>query len=300
MKRAMRRLMVAGVTCVLLTAFGAHAGVPEDSESARQALAAGKYNQVVELTKKISQSSPGLVINWYRMAIASAKTSDFAQAQKALEMAMTLDPSLSFSSSPERVRKLKFDIAKRLKQGSTDGITPEVFVEPAEAKVPDAVNPVVLTEPSKAFQPLDSNLNVWMVGFVLLSIFIAGILAFILDRQLQQRKINKQKELALKPLEELIEYVRDNSFLLMERLALHGHKDTALFQSLDKSLTVLELESGRARESLISSNKDVAVADIRVKMTPALKILGKVSPSQLHQSALSNALKNKKALQGAA
>ena len=64
MKRAMKRLMVAGVTCVLFAAVGAHAGVPEDSESARQALAAGKYNQVVELTKKICKHlkiDPGLI-----------------------------------------------------------------------------------------------------------------------------------------------------------------------------------------------------------------------------------------------
>lgn len=296
----MKRLMTTGITAFLLASVGANAGVTEDSESARVALAAGDYKQVVDLSKKISQTSPEMVINWYRMAIASARTSDFAQAQKALDMAMKLDPSLSFSTSPERVHKLLLDISKKLKPETTAGISPEVYIEPPDEKPPIATNLVTLTEPVRTLQPLDTNQTIWMVGFVILSLLVASVLAFILNRQFHQRKSNRQKELALKPLEELIEYVRDNSFLLMERLALHGHKDTALFQSLDKSLTVLELESGRARESLVSSNKDVAVADIRVKMTPALKILGKVSPSELHQSALSNALKNKKTLQGAA
>lgn len=289
-------------------------------EDAAVALKERRYERVIVITKRVAITNPGSASNWYRMAIASARLGDYGVADAALKEARKNDPSLKFASTPERVSKLQSDINSGLNASTAALPTPAPVpaeaddqIDPSATRATAAESAVTLamekmethltaveklvgamTAGQQATQSSGSQVQttiaIYATGFAVVSLSFGLLLAYALRKQtgkLQQAKI---RDVVTMPLDELITFNRDNSFVLMERLVLHGHKETALYQSLVRSLISLEQESGKSRIDVKSIVHRVALPDTEKSLEPKPMILGKDDSKNLHQSAASAAL----------
>lgn len=311
MINAIVRMSLAGL--LMSAAAGAWAtSADDDIEAARIALKEARYAQVITLTQKVAQTNPNVAPNWYRMAIAAVKMGDHALASKSLQTAQSLDPSLSFASTPARVEALQSQITAGLDQKDPAAVL-EIDAAAIDKKAVEGVQAnasalaaigtqltnieqqIKASGESKSVsapQPpaLASGMAVWIVGFVLLTLMAGGMMLRQLRSRLREIHAAKNRDIAIMPLDDLVTFNRDNSFILMERLRMHGHKDTALYQSLLRSLAALETESGRARVEVSKLSIGVALSDVHHEMTPRAMVLGKDDPHRLHQSAARKAL----------
>lgn len=282
------------------------------NEGARDALREGRYETVLVMTKRIAVAQPSLAVNWYRMAIAAARTGDRDLGALALSNAKLHDPSLSFASSPARVDALQAD----LDGGVIAGITPEELeadarelfpvaaadVEPVPAA--PAPPPVVDEQVTKALTEISSKidqisgqrqtrpaqwwerLDIWAVGFLGLSLAIGSLIALHISRKAREIKTAQSRRFAAMSLAELVSFNRDITTLLRQRLAHHGHKDTALMQAIGRYLPAVELESGRSPVVLAELTKGCLLVDDAAPLDPAKPVLGIDSPESVHDAVL--------------
>lgn len=143
--------------------------------------------------------------------------------------------------------------------------------------------------PSSGSQ-VQTTIAIYATGFAVVSLSFGLLLAYALRKQTTKLQQAKVRDVVTMPLDELITFNRDNSFVLMERLVLHGHKETALYQSLVRSLISLEQESGKSRIDVKSIVNRVALPDTEKTLDPKPMVLGKDDSKHLHQSAASAAL----------
>ena len=136
-----------------------------------------------------------------------------------------------------------------------------------------------------------------------ISILILSILSFVFFTSLLLAVYIKKYHLKIKqsklisvstmPLDKLINHNRDNAEILLERLDMHGHKETALYQSTLKSLVSLQIESGKSRIEVKKILRGVAVSDTEKDLDGKPMIIGKDEPKNIHNTALKMAMKNK-------
>lgn len=309
MINAIVRVSLAGLLVSAVAGAWATSAV-DDIEAARIALKEARYEQVITLTKKVAQTDPNVAPNWYRMSIAAVKTGDHGLALKSLQTAKSLDPTLSFASAPARVDALQAQITAGLDQKDSgvleidEAATDKKAIEGVQAnatalaaigtqltaieqqiKLNGEVKPVSAPQPSWT-----SEAAPWVVGFMLLALAAGGVILRQLRSRLRQIDAAKNRDIAVMALEDLVTFNRDNSFILLERLRLHGHKDTTLYQATLRSLAALEAESGRARVDVATLSIGVALSDVHHEMVPRALVVGKDEPEKLHQSAMRKAL----------
>lgn len=82
---------------------------------ARQALKAGEYQKVLDLTPAIVAAEPASAVAWYRQAIAAERLGRFDLAAKSLSAARDIDPKMRYASSPERVEQLHQQIERGIR-----------------------------------------------------------------------------------------------------------------------------------------------------------------------------------------
>lgn len=158
-------------------------------------------------------------------------------------------------------------------------------IESTAAQAPMGTADMVRAQNQKTFAIL-------VTGFVLIGLLFGAGFAHFMRKQAAKIKSNKVLDVVKMPLDDLIAFNRDNAFILMERLVTHGHKETALYQSLVRSLISLEQESGKSRVNVKSLTANLALADTKLAMEPRAMVLGKDDSKQLHQSAAFKALQN--------
>lgn len=131
---------------------------------------------------------------------------------------------------------------------------------------------------------------VWIVSFLLLCLATGAFLAFLVARSVRRRAEANLTDLATLPLHKLIMLTRDTNAALLQRLQLHGHQNTDVFMTVQRSLPALERESGRSIVRVKDYSKDVALVDDTRELTPKSVVLGRGDARTIHQHALEGAL----------
>jgi hypothetical protein len=296
---------------------GVNALLAADLEKSRIALKSSDFPLVITLTQKIAQVDPSIAINWYRMAIAANRSGNMSLADKALQTAKKMDPSLSFASSPARVEKLEADIGAGTASSDVPGLEKEVVDPGTAASV--AVSTVAAKTVSAEMERIASKIDAigsrfsqledtvkapqgqvslvrdsapWAVGFTLLGIAAFSFIAYAMRKQFEKSRAEKIKTVATMPLDELVTLSRDTAFILIERLTTHGHRDTLLYKSLVQALITLEAENGKARLDVKKIVSDTALADTQKEFSPKHMVLSKDLAQSIHATAARSAFKS--------
>jgi hypothetical protein len=300
-----RWVVVAGLTAVSMSAMG------DNGNAAREALRSGQYETVLRMTQQTAIAEPASAINWYRMAIAATRLGDKSLGALALSNARLHDPTLSFATSPARVTALQAEIDS----GATADLLPPVIL--SDAREMFGVEPVPTIAQSSAPQPPDTILiermdainskrdqigeravtaqkqadwwqaaQAWVVGFFILCFSLGALIAVILDRQVKKMRQVRSQDIARMSLADMIVFNRDHTAMLRDRLYSHGHKETALMQSISRYLPVVELESGRANVKLQELTRGCILVDDASPLEPPRPVLGQIEPQKVHQSIL--------------
>lgn len=322
---------VAGAVLLATACVAAQAADPSMNEAARLALRIGQYERVVQLTSEIARTEPGSALNWYRMAIAAARSNDPALASDALSRAERADPTLKFASTPQRVQKLRADIDRALEAAAkAEADVPEATASaaaparPQAAEVTPEVDPAALAAVaglsqqiqgmqqtldrrldglSRGISAVNANQAVavkaanweraaWICGMLLAVLACAGLIAVFMERAAKARREGDLRNLAQLPLPDLIAATRDVAALLAQRLERHGHKETEVFVQLSRCLPSLERETGRARVPLDALTDGAVLADTAQALQPRAKVLGHSDPGELHRQVAARAVES--------
>lgn len=307
------------------------------------ALKERKYDLVVSITNRIAQKNPKSSSNWYLMAIASNLLGDYEMASNALTKAISIDPKLGFTSTPERVKILEKSISegliaiKEIDQSVAPAVAPAVQISPLQtaelkpiksrteiatqdvkaidAKVevkpegieekPNVVeNKVIDIEKNKDSKTIEINnklvnsdkkeiIFILLIISVFIVFFVSLFLSFYAKKYYSKIQNSKLISAATMPLDKLIDFNRDNAEILLERLGMHGHKETALYQSTIKALVSLQIESGKSRIEAKKILDRIAVSDTVKVLDEKPMVLGKDESKNIHEMALKIAIKGK-------
>lgn len=282
------------------------------NDGARDLLREGRYDAVLVMTKRIAVKQPDLAINWYRMAIAAARTGDRELGALALNNARLHDPSLSFASSPARVRALQDELEGTAPTTMTEEeleaeileVFPATAVAPVTSTSAPPEVPQVNEQLTKALDEISAKIDqiaaqrqpeevgwwdrvdAWVVGFLGLSLTGLGLMTLHISRKAREIRTAQTRRIATLSLAELVTFNRDITTLLRQRLTHHGHKDTALMQAIARYLPAVELESGRSSVSLSDLTKGCLLVDDASPLEPSQPVLGTDSPESLHKAVL--------------
>ncbi|MEJ8837699.1 hypothetical protein [Ramlibacter sp. AN1133] len=302
--------------------LAAHAADPAQHEAARLALRNAQYDRVVQLTTDIARTEPNAALNWYRMAIAAARTNDVARAADALARAERADPTLRFASTPQRVEKLRADIREGLQRPQPAAGTvgaPPLPASPADGSDIDPGAVAAVAAMAQQLQGLQESLDrkldgltkgmsqvnanqvaavhaanweraAWICGVLMAVLACGGLLALLMERAAKARRQSDLRDLARLPLEELMVATRDAAAILGQRLERHGHKDTELYVQLGRLMQPLERETGRARVDVATMVDGVLLVDAPNPLAEASKVLGRSNPQDLHKQVAQRAL----------
>jgi hypothetical protein len=244
------------------------------------------------------------------MAIAAARMGDFPAAARALANAEAADPKRTFASSSARVDKLRADIQAGLSRAAS-GAPAVGEMEQAALKSGtvgiDAIGKDVgdmrtkmdalsrqFATASEAQQnaaaAADTERSIWIIGFVTICLACTGGCAALVHRAAIARRESQMRTVSQMPLQDLITFNRDAIAALLQRLQIHGQQQSEIYVTVQRMLPVLERESGRAAVKVPELTKGVALAGPDHDLKAAAPVLGRTSPTDIHQLAVASAL----------
>lgn len=290
-------MIKAAVTAVWLLAVAGTVAAQVDpvDESARKALALGKYAQVVDLYSASLNAGRTLpAMSHYRMAIALQKQGDAPDAWKHLRLALAANPQGTFASSPARLAELRSGIlaacrdlgrpeceerptAKEAPSGDPDPAA-TAAAPTAPAAVPEAaVVPQLATDIARPATPATlrtlgaaapavtggfdggpiSDGSRWGAATLAVAVATLLIASWIAWRTYRRdRRIPEGLD--------SVESLRDNVAAFLT--ALHGSqrgRDSALYLPLASLLPLLEREAGRTLYRATGNTKALEAADLK-------------------------------------
>lgn len=256
---------------------------PEKSiaESYKSAMDAQRWPDAHALSVKLTDSAPGDALAWYRRARAAKFDAQWEDARSSLDKAIALDPKMTFSQAPERVKALDGDITNGLSARAAPTVASPVAptstaseitivgaVVPAAVEVVTATSSIALRGgdtssvasigPTKQEHVIHVPVGTQLLGVLLLVAIIAG--TWVVWRRgeiatrnftdflsrLDQTALEEKKIYHLADIFEGMTRVQREMHALKERLSEQGLTDTAIGELIDTVLPELERNIGLA------------------------------------------------------
>lgn len=289
-------------------------------QQARDALLAKNYPLASDLATQIIRERPESAINWYRLAIASTRMSNKEVAEEALKKAKAIDPTLYFASSPQRVELLERSIQTiglsrneampppgPLPAGGVGLTSPVPLMMPPPSLISDDViqqevlhqemieigksllkvneSIVNLNKSSASEKMTKKKWILYGIGAIALGFigFLGGYFIEIIGARARKRLAAKDdRQSSRRPLQEIVETLRDDAARLVQRLEMHGHSKTELYAITARLLPALEREVGRSRVNVPLATKGELLQDMAKRPEQRIADLGNSSPGEAH------------------
>ena len=282
---------------IMLASGSAFATPTEDL--AREALRKQDYPTAAQYARQSIAEDPSSALNWYRLALASFRLGDKKTASESLQKAKTIDPSLSFASSQDRVLKLEQSIS------SMEGVIPvsapiekpsagfELAVEDDflrkeiavlsqnVIKTNEAVMAMQQEAKKSALQPKTSPIE--LAAYFAILFVCGGLIGFLWDKVGKWFSSRMRNKRSARPLQDVVHDLRDDTARLLQRLEIHGHTSTELHAVASRLLPALEREAGRTKIDVRVQTTGIALKDIQGKFKEKAE-LGETSSKAIHQS----------------
>lgn len=287
-----KKRVLIGAAMMWMAAMASAANLTAD-DMAREALKNQDFVHASQYAKQAIAEDGRSALNWYRLSLASFRLGDRRAAADAIRQAKTIDPTLSFASTPSRVEKLEQSIAQM------GGILPPDLSTDAAAgddaiRQELAVMSKAITQASKEVADLRQETSktaakntvepLHLAMYLALMLASGLMLGFVGDKVIIAYRNWKQKDRSARPLKEVVEELRDDTARLVQRLEIHGHQNTELHSVASKLLPALEREAGRTAVNVRKQTTGVALEDIAVPLQERAPVLGTTSPRDLHKS----------------